>query len=64
VVVGRRRNPAPRWTARRLDAAINAVKAMLATEEGEGDWDPAHTADDLEAALARLRWERTRFPAK
>ncbi len=47
-----------RWTKKRLDCAINAVKAMLAGEEGEGDWDPDHSGDDMRAALQRLREER------
>jgi hypothetical protein len=47
-----------RWTIKRLDAAINALNAMLAGEEGEGDWSPDHSADDLESALKRLQEER------
>lgn len=42
-----RRKP---WTAKRCDAALNAITAMLAGEEGEGDWDPDNRAEDLEAA--------------
>lgn len=47
-----------RWTKKRLDAVINAVTAMLAGEEGEGDWDPRHSADDMQAGLRRLQEER------
>jgi hypothetical protein len=35
---------------RRCDAALNAITAMLAGEEGAGDWDPDVRAEDLEAA--------------
>jgi hypothetical protein len=42
-----RRKP---WTVKRLECAINAVNAMLAGEVGEGDWDPDHEAEDMEAA--------------
>lgn len=42
-----RRKP---WTVRRCEAALNAVNAMLAGEDGEGDWDPDHTREDLDAA--------------
>lgn len=42
------------WTKRRLDAVINAVTAMLAGEEGEGDWAPDNKAEDLRAGLNRL----------
>lgn len=47
-----------RWTKKRLEAVINAVTAMLAGEEGEGDWDPSHSAEDLQAGLQRLQEER------
>jgi hypothetical protein len=50
-----------RWTIKRLNAVINAVTAMLAGEEGEGDWDPANSADDLNAGLRRLLEERERL---
>ena len=53
-----------RWTKKRLDAVINAVTAMLAGEEGEGDWDPNTSAADLEAGLARLQEERARLHAR
>lgn len=42
-----RRKP---WTVRRCDAALNAITAMLAGEDGAGDWDPDHKREDLEAA--------------
>lgn len=45
------------WTKKRLHAAINALTAMLAGEEGEGDWDPANSEDDMRAALHRLQEE-------
>lgn len=45
-----------RWTAKRLDAVINAVTSMLAGEEGEGDF--LCSAEDLNAGLARLQEER------
>lgn len=44
-----------RFTARRIAAAMNAITAMLAGEEGEGDWLPDITAADLEGAAAALR---------
>lgn len=47
------------WTDRRLGAVINAVTAMLAGEEGEGDFLCA--AEDLEAGLERLQQERARL---
>ena len=47
-----------KWTKKRLDAVINAVTAMMAGEEGEGDWDPSHSAEDLQAGLDRLQQER------
>lgn len=50
-----------RWTIKRLDAVINAITAMLAGEEGEGDWDPAHSADDMQAGLRRMLEERERL---
>lgn len=46
-----------RWTKKRLKALINAATAMLAGEEGEGDWDPSNSADDLSAGLTRLQEE-------
>jgi hypothetical protein len=46
-----------RWTLPRLRAAINAMTAMLAGEEGEGDWDPEISGDDMRAALRRLQEE-------
>ena len=49
------------WTARRLDAVINAVTSMLAGEDGEGDWDPEHPREDMEAGLKRLQEERERL---
>ena len=43
-----------RWTLPELDAAIAAVSAQLAGEEGEGDCaDTKH--EDLEGALRKLR---------
>ncbi len=56
-----RRTP---WTKKRLDAVINAVTAMLAGEEGEGDWDPSHSSDDLNAGLERLQQERDMLKPK
>lgn len=53
----------PRWTEKRLAAAIQAVTAMLAGEEGEGDAEGL-TFDDLEGALARLQHEQERLRAK
>lgn len=44
-----------RWTKRRLDAVINAVTAMLAGEEGEGDWDPKYSSEDMHAGLEILQ---------
>lgn len=49
-----------RWTVARLNAVINAVTAMLAGEEGEGDWDPDNSAEDLQAGLEILIEERAR----
>ena len=46
------------WTKKRLDSVINAVTAMMAGEEGEGDWDPRHSTEDMEAGLRRLQEER------
>lgn len=41
-----------RLTLRRLIAMDNALSAMLAGEDGDGDWDPAVTRGDLEGASA------------
>jgi len=51
----------PRWTQRRLDAVISAVAAMLAGEEGKGDWPPDVTADELRGGLYRLQAELARL---
>ena len=51
----------PRWTVKRLSAVINAVTAMQAGEEGEGDWDPDNSADDLQAGLEWLQAEHARL---
>lgn len=56
-----RRKP---WTVRRCDAALNAITAMLAGEEGAGDWDPANKAEDLEAARDILIDIRDRLSVK
>lgn len=40
-----------RLTLRRLRAMENAVSAMEAGEQGEGDWDPDISREDMEAAL-------------
>lgn len=45
-----------RWTIKRIDAAISACTAMLAGEEGEGDF--MCSADDLNAALEILQATR------
>ena len=50
-----------RPTIKQLDAVISAVTAMLAGEEGEGDWDHAHSADDMEAGLQWLKEQRDRL---
>ncbi len=39
-----------RLTKRRLDAMANALGAMLAGEDNQGDWDQDVTREDLEAA--------------
>lgn len=41
-------------TKRKIRAAVMALDAMLAGIEGEGDWDPDYSADDLRAAIAAL----------
>lgn len=56
-----RRKP---WTVRRCDAALNAITAMLAGEEGAGDWDPDVKAEDLEAARDILIDIRERLTSK
>lgn len=61
MAVARRGSVVKPWTVKRLNAAINALTAMLAGEEGEGDWDPDHSADDMNAALTRLQEERDRL---
>jgi hypothetical protein len=43
---------APRLTAPLLRAMLAAVSAMLAGEEGEGDWPPEVTEEQLERAHA------------
>ncbi|HEU4804196.1 MAG TPA: hypothetical protein VFS91_00045 [Nitrobacter sp.] len=40
-----------RLTLRRLYAMSGALTAMLAGEEGEGDWPEFVTAEDMDAAL-------------
>jgi hypothetical protein len=39
-----------RLTKRRLDAMANALGAMLAGEDNQGDWDEGVKREDLEAA--------------
>lgn len=53
-----------RWTSARLRAAINAITSMLAGEEGEGDWDPEISGDDMRAALHRLLEESAELEAR
>jgi hypothetical protein len=48
------------WTRKRINAALQAINAMLAGEEGEGDAEGI-TFDDLQAAAQRLREERDRL---
>lgn len=53
----------PRWTRRKLEAAISAISAMLAGEEGKGDWPPEVRARDLEGAKTMLYQVLDTFPA-
>lgn len=39
-----------RWSKRRIKAALSAISAMLAGEEGAGDWPEYVTRADLEGA--------------
>lgn len=49
-----------RWTMPELEAAIAAIAAQLAGEEGEGDCaDVRH--EDLEGALQKLKALRTKL---
>lgn len=43
-----------RWSIRRINAAQNAISAMLAGEDQAGDWSEEVTRADLEGALAAL----------
>lgn len=42
----------PRLTVRKLRAMQAACAALLAGEQGEGDWPPSVAVEDLEASLA------------
>lgn len=44
-----------RLTKRRLDAMANALGAMLAGEDNQGDWDEDVKREDLEAAEQWVR---------
>lgn len=48
------------WTERRLIAALQAVRAMQAGEEGEGDAEGI-TFDELRGAEKRLQQELNRL---
>lgn len=52
-----------RWTIKRLDAAIQACEAMLASEEGKGDAEGI-SFDDLQAASDMLKEQRSYLEAK
>jgi len=51
-----------RWTAPRVEAAIAAINAMLAGEEGEGDAEGV-SFDDLREARSCLHAERAKLRA-
>ena len=54
----------PILTRRECDAAISAINAMLAGEDGEGDWPEEVTRDDLDGAADKLMmirdWKESR----
>lgn len=52
-----------RWTLPELDAAIAAVAAQLASEEGEGDCAEVRH-EDLESALQKLKALRTKLKVR
>ena len=52
------------WTKKRLRAVINAVTAIMAGEEGEGDWNPENSTSDMEAGLRRLQEELEAMKAR